>query len=59
MYQNTQKAYITIGPLECQGKSEITEDGGSCKSLKLQGRKTGFYLLERNNGSAQVSASKR
>ena len=59
MYQNTQKASITIGALECQGKSEITEDGGSCKSLKLQGRKTGFYLLERNNGSAQVSASKR
>ena len=41
-----QQASIKIGPLECKGKSESMINGGSCQSLKIQGRPTGYYILE-------------
>ena len=48
MYLPTQYASITIGPLECKGKNKVARelDGGSCHSLKLQGRPTGYYVLD-------------
>ena len=51
MYSEIQKASIFIGPLECKGKSEDAISGRSCQSLKLQGRPTGFYILETTNTS--------
>ena len=51
MYSKIQKASIFIGPLECKGKSEDAVSGRSCQSLKLQGRPTGFYILETTNTS--------
>lgn len=53
MYQSDQEAAVTIGALECKGQTESNLEGGSCKSLKLQGRPTGYYLLDTNNGTDQ------
>jgi|AACY02.8.fsa_nt_gi hypothetical protein len=46
MYSNLQKASITIGPLECKGKSQSMLNGKSCHSLKLLGEPSGYYILE-------------
>ena len=46
MYSDIQKASIKIGPLECKGKSQAMVNERSCKSLKLQGKPTGYYILE-------------
>ena len=54
-----QKASIKIGPLECKGKIDTSENGGSCKSLKMQGRPTGYYLLDTNNGTEQMVPTTR
>ena len=52
-YLPTQTAKIQIGPLECRGKKDINMNGGSCVSLKMQGRPSGYYLLDQNNGTDQ------
>ena len=49
MYLPSQRASIKIGPLECKGAAKIELDGGSCHSLKLQGRPSGYYILDRSN----------
>ena len=54
MYLNKSKASVLIGPLECKGKSKATEGGGSCASLKLQGKPTGYYILDTNNGTSHT-----
>ena len=53
MYYRLQSAAITLGPLECKGRSSTDFGGGSCHSLKLQGRPSGYYLLDTNNGTLQ------
>ena len=56
MYQPSQVALVTIGPLVCKGKTKDLMEGGSCQSLKLQGKPSGYYLLDTNNGSSVSSA---
>ena len=53
------KLFPSIGPLECKGKSKSFENGGSCQSLKLQGRQSGYYLLDTNNGTQQPLGTSR
>jgi len=54
MYIPTQRAAVTIGALECKGQTDLSPNGGSCKSLRMQGRPSGYYLLDTNNGTEQA-----
>ena len=53
MYLSSQRAAIKIGPLECKGAANIELNGGSCHSLKLQGRPSGYYILDRTNDGTE------
>ena len=59
MYLNIQKASIKIGPLECKGKSEAMNNGGSCQSLKSQGRSSGYYILDTSQDNRYTEDSYR
>ena len=59
MYLPSQKASVTIGPLECKGQTSEQFSGGSCHSLKMQGRPSGYYLLDTTNGTSNLINSNK
>lgn len=46
MYLPSQKASVDIGPLECFGSHEYSPNGDSCQSIKMQGRPSGYYIVD-------------